>query len=397
MAVVDAPKGSGVALGPVGIFTEVLKLGPLSGKGRGPSFEQRFSSSPEFNDPVALGRQIAKGQARIDQATAPTVRGFRGRMVSQAEISPIVRLEVSGLNKSLEIARARLGVLESRTNAPVLNSGPIYASVGIPAATADIFKGTTAGRAARTVGTAIGKGARGGVVGVAIYGGIEAANAIIKAREDQIKAENKAYESKTAREEKSDNRRVDQIRREAAAQLAKEAREAAARERAFRSAEAQKERDAKANERKASAIDRERTRKAKATAKAILKQIKEDAKAFEKQQKAKAAAEKARKERLAKLLGLGISAIGLGKANRAAKQSQSRALAPPIFNFNQAPSAATPLLAEQLAETRTATKSRVETCRSDTPKRKPGKCRTGFFRETPNRTIYKTWSEKTCL
>jgi len=396
MAVVDRGPKVIPSPDPVSIFYNVLKLGPLSGKGRGPSFEQRFPASPEFNDPIALGRQIQKGQARLEQATAPTVRGFRGRMVSQADISPVVRLEVAGLNKSLATARARLGVLESRSNAPILNTGPVYASVGIPAATGAIFKGTTAGRAARVIGGMAKAPKAGGIIGPLVVGGILAGQELIRVIEEQKSDENKAFDKKTAAEDKQINRRVDQIRKE----LAEEARQEAKREREFRAAEAEKEREFKRNQAKAAKTDRERERKAKRAAAAIIKQIKEDAKAFEKQEKARIKAEKERKTRVIKLLGAAFGAVKSAKALKDSKRAANRGFgfqAPPVFNFSQAPSAVTPLLAESRATARTATKSRVETCRSDTPKRKPGKCRTGFFRETPNRTIYKTWSEKSCL
>jgi hypothetical protein len=407
MAVVDQPgKGPSpddLAFGPLTPFKVVFDL--ISGREKKPSFKDTFPRSPEFNDPVLLGKSIARDQAKIAQRNQP-LPGLLGRKIGAYSESPLGGFQQRITEEIVRIKQARLGVLDSRINTPI-QSGPIYASV-IPPGVTDIFKGTPAGK---TIGKVVSKGPRGrvapGRIGGIITAGAIVGSAMIDAINAQKKLEDEAYKKAAKAQEKSDNAKVRKIQQDREDRIRAE-------ERAFQK-----------SEREARQKERETIRNAKATAKAIRRRIeagvradKQLAKEVDRELKARArAAEKARraaqKAKAAKVR-LVFSAIGAGIRLKIAKKGGSGSRS--VFNINQpalgrdnfVPDFAfdrgadfSSLRDDQFsnasAEARTATKTKVQKCRTDTPKRKKGVCRSGFFRETPSKTTYKVWSTRKCL
>jgi hypothetical protein len=301
----------------------------------------------------------------------------------------------------------------------------------IPDQVGDIFKGTLGGKAAGKAGKIgkdiagkAGKGMRGGVVGTAVYLGIEAGRAIINAREAQKALEDRQYTEKTKREEQRDNERVREIRRRADEEARRVEREEREKDRQASMARTQARIAARKAEVAARATERQLAREANNRAKAKIeenRQLEAEQKRLDAQQARAAKAGRAAKiqqiRNLASVAGL------LYSLSKSSKKGKSRGAAPvatplvptappvrrtipgrpavnrppavPDYSFDSGPNQLFTSLAP--SKTIVASKVKVKKCVSDTPKRKKGRCRTGFFRETPNKTTYKTWSERKCL
>jgi len=318
--------------------------------------------------------------------------------------------------------------------APVIAAAPsAVISSGIPNSVGEIFKGTRGGRAIGKAKDVLAKGGRGGVIGVAVVAGIEATRAIIGARDRQIKEEDRIYRDRTRKEDQEINRRVDDIRR--------------ARERDLREEE-RKEREYVRRQQQADRME-ERSRDRQATTVARIRKQLERAdrdiervgerrernlkREVDRELKARAkAAKQAAAARAAKVKRWQQAAIGLLTVSRLLKQKRQTggqsylappSSPPPVVRPRPPPTVGRPVVSPPAlgtgfaspdltgvsfgslsresflspARSKTATKEKVRKCRTDTPKRKKGRCRSGFFRETPNRTTYKTWSERKCL
>jgi hypothetical protein len=311
---------------------------------------------------------------------------------------------------------------------------PVLMGMTIPSGVFDIFKGSAGAKAiggAKTImskiPSVVGKGIRaggsfGGIVAGTIAeqglsGAIDSANAdqdaaILK----QMKAEDAA--NKKAVDEINKARRkaglpifsqvktadTNAIKKAAAKEKADEKARQKAMDRAAKKASADQKRTDRAAAKAANKADR--------AAKAVTKALERKNKQLD--QRAKSAAKKADAERkrlaamktakiraAASLFGrILIGAVGPKTKSGGASRSPTNS-----FYFPQAPSftradSFVSLGSTQAsglrASTIVATKTAVQKCTSDAPKRKKGFCRSGFFRETPNNTTYKVWSERKC-
>jgi len=393
---------------------------------------------------VALAARIYKGAKQLfgmgsggtdynreilKEAAANPKKREAGREPGTAQTNPRPRPAPSTAKPVVSPPPA--GSTPAPPKAPAPSVSPTAPKPGIPASTAKIFEGTTSGKvignAARLpqdVAKGVAKGARGGVVGTAILLGVEAGQAIINARENQKALEDRQYSEKTKREERADNQRVQEIRRRADEEAKRVLREEREKDRQAAMARTQARIAAKKAESEARRQERQLAREANNRAQAKIeenRQLEAEQKRLDAQQAKAAKAARAGKiqqiRNLASVAGLLYSLGKSGKKgkNRAAPPVLTPLLptapgvrrtiparpdfrelaAPPPVSFESPPAQ----LFESLAPSKTivASKTKVKKCVSDAPKRKKGRCRTGFFRETPNRTTYKTWSERKCL
>lgn len=289
------------------------------------------------------------------------------------------------------------------------------ATVGsIPPNVTSIFEGTTTGKVLGKAKTVVDKmPKKGGSVGFAtgaILVGIEAGRAIINARDKQIEEENRAFKKQQREEDAAINAKVRAIQESKEAAEKAAAKAAAEYEKRLKAADRQTEVARARQARVITRIDKqleqadrdiENIRKS-----TIARKQRGLARSTKAAQKAQAAQRKAQLDKLKSAVGIGIALLGLRGNRKRSGTSANFIEQPPVkLPETELPTTRAPdyfqelVRQEQPALTRSKTKTTTKTkvCKSDTPKRKKGKCRTGFFRETPNRTTYKTWSEKPCL
>jgi hypothetical protein len=301
---------------------------------------------------------------------------------------------------------------------------PMILGATIPSGVYDIFKGSTGAKAiagAKTVlgnipkvlGKGVSKGGSFGgiVVGTiaqqGLSGAIDAANAsqdaaINRQMKDQDAANRKAVEEINKRRRLAGQPIYSQQTSADRSKVKADAKRLHDQEQARQKALNRKaKKDAagiKAAQKSADRAAKKAQKSLEAKNKRLDQQAKAAAKAADKERKRLAELKSARWKAGAKLFGT-ILIGAIGKKPAASKgQSNIFNLAPPMSPSRGASFSSLRFDAAQGSRTSTlvASKTAVAKCRSDTPKRKKGFCRSGFFKETPNRTTYKVWSERKC-
>ena len=300
---------------------------------------------------------------------------------------------------------------------------PMILGATIPAGIFDIFKGTSGAKAiagAKTVlskipgvlKSSVGKaGSVGGMVGGAI-----SAQVLQGAIDDQFKRENAADAARLKKEQAAQDAAIRKINADRRAKglpiyASKTSSDKAAERMALAKFKAGQKAAQNALDRaaKKAAADQKKAesaakKAAKATAAKIAKQIKaaeNAAKATQKLRNKRAAQAHARTLQLARLASgilVGVFAKRAKSGKSSVPGSTTNFFLPPSFDRGQNFSSlrAQDSLAAG-SKTIVASGTKVAKCRSDSPKRKKGVCRSGFFKETPSRTTYKVWSERKCL